>query len=492
MFAFARAGGPLFCGLVILSGWAHAAQGPTEGGVPATDPIRGRGARSTAAEPVPQSYGLRRGHGPIPGRHLGQTVAPIQPPGQPVASRGQDRAAQHGGSAAGQPPEVLPAFAEQAAEFEADVVAGMPSGETGAGGAHPCSSSACPASCGPIWFRGEYLHWWTDGMALPPLVTSSPDGTPQGVAGVLGQPTTRVLFGDGNVNDDDRSGGLFTLGYQPPCRGFGIEGSYLFLACESTAFRATSAGDPVLARPFVNIEDGRQDAELMAFSDLIEGTVAVEATTKLEAAAALLRRSLRHGCRLQWDFVTGYRYGRLEDEVLITQSTLDTGGASPGATKLLADQFATSNDFHGAELGSVLTYDNCRWSIELLAKLALGGTHSKATVWGTTTVTDVENNVVTRPVGLLARSTNSGRFDRDEFAVIPQLGVTLRYAFTGHLDATFGYHFLYWSRVARAGDQIDLDLNLSDPLDGVARPEFPFQMTDFWAQGMNFGFEYRY
>ncbi len=30
---------------------------------------------------------------------------------------------------------------------------------------------------GHLWVRGEYLLWWTEGSALPPLVTSSPVGT---------------------------------------------------------------------------------------------------------------------------------------------------------------------------------------------------------------------------------------------------------------------------------------------------------------------------
>src|SRR5262245_31571922 len=72
--------------------------------------------------------------------------------------------------------------------------------------------SSNPPSCPRIWVRGEYLLWWLSAPKLPPLVTTSPPGTPQIDAGVLGSPGTAVLFGDSHVNGDVRSGGRVTLG----------------------------------------------------------------------------------------------------------------------------------------------------------------------------------------------------------------------------------------------------------------------------------------
>ena len=42
---------------------------------------------------------------------------------------------------------------------------------------------------------------------------------------------------------------------------------------------------------------------------------------------------------------------------------------------------------------------------------------------------------------------------------MPELGVTLGYQLNPCWRATLGYTFIYWSRVARAGDQIDRDIN---------------------------------
>ncbi len=59
---------------------------------------------------------------------------------------------------------------------------------------------------------------------------------------------------------------------------------------------------------------------------------------------------------------------------------------------------------------------------------------------------------------------------------------------------------LWISTVARAGEQIDPVINVSQfpirsgdgPLAGRARPAPKFHGTDFWAQGLNFGLELRY
>jgi hypothetical protein len=67
-----------------------------------------------------------------------------------------------------------------------------------------------------------------------------------------------------------------------------------------------------------------------------------------------------------------------------------------------------------------------------------------------------------------------------------------------HLRIYAGYTFLYWSDVARPGDQIDRGINTSQlPIVGASagsagsnRPTFSFKETDFWAQGVNAGLEF--
>src|SRR5260370_38490640 len=64
-----------------------------------------------------------------------------------------------------------------------------------------------PADAGQFWVEMEYLAWSVKGDRLPPLVTTSPAGTPPAQAGILGSPGTTVQFGDSSVNGGCRSGG---------------------------------------------------------------------------------------------------------------------------------------------------------------------------------------------------------------------------------------------------------------------------------------------
>ncbi len=50
--------------------------------------------------------------------------------------------------------------------------------------------------------------WWTNGTELPPLVTTSPNGTNAALAGVLGAVGTNVLLGAETIGNDMRSGVL--------------------------------------------------------------------------------------------------------------------------------------------------------------------------------------------------------------------------------------------------------------------------------------------
>jgi hypothetical protein len=104
-------------------------------------------------------------------------------------------------------------------------------------------------------------------------------------------------------------------------------------------------------------------------------------------------------------------------------------------------------------------------------------------------------NGVTTTGGLLALPTNIGSFERHRLAFAPELNVNLIYQINPCWRLMTGYSFIYWSNVVLAGNQIDFSVNRSQvpgPLVGPARPAFNFTSTDFWAQGISFGAEYRW
>src|SRR5262249_4601730 len=140
-----------------------------------------------------------------------------------------------------------------------------------------------------------------------------------------------------------------------------------------------------------------------------------------------------------------------------------------------------------------------RWSLDFLGKIALGDTHQVLNIEGDTVKLLPGGGVQMAQGGLLALPSNSGRFARDRFTVVPELGVKLGYHVTDNLVVTVGYTWMYWSSVLRPGDQIDRVIdsnsvpsffrNLIPPTRLGQRPIAPLRGTDFWAQGITFGLE---
>jgi putative beta barrel porin BBP7 len=371
-------------------------------------------------------------------------------------------------------------------------------GEACSTGCGPCAA-APTACCPPPRFYGtaDYLLWWTEGMGSPPLATTSPVGTAQNQAGVLGQPGTTILFGGSELGGDAVSGGRFSVGmWLDPCQKRGVEASYFTLGTQSESFGASNADFAILARPFYNTVDGQQDARLIAYDGLVSGSLNATASTSFEGGELLFRQAMQRECWAEIDLVVGYRWLQLEEGLLIEESTRSLSGVAAGTSFDLFDRFDTRNSFHGGEVGMSLRRQIAPcWSVELLGKMAIGNVNSVVTVDGQTTTIAPTGTSVSQG-GLLAQPTNMGRYERDKLATATELGLTLKRAFGNGIDLTVGYTFLYLSDVARPGDQIDPNINVSQlppgPLAGAALPEFSFQSSGFWAQGLSFGIEGRF
>lgn len=369
------------------------------------------------------------------------------------------------------------------------------------------SCGPCTQGClGGMYFRAEYLLWSMRSMDLPPLVTTSPAGTVFSDAGILGVDGTSILFGGQGVNSEAQSGGRLTLGWWfDPCRRLGIEGDYFALGKARETFDESSTGNPILARPFYDVVEGQENATLTAFPGIIQGQIRAEATTTFQGAGvrAVYNLACGDGCGMgcftpcpvqtgyRFDALVGYRFVRLDDRVTVDENSVAVDG---GGTFLINDFFDTQNQFHGVDLGSKWSFCQGCWSLDLLSKIGLGNTNSRIRINGsTTTVEDGDANTFTG--GILAQRTNIGTYEYNEFAVVPELGVNVGYQINPCWRATLGYTFIYWSRVARAGDQITRDLNTGllppedDPVTTHLRPNFALHYTDFWAQGMTVGLE---
>jgi len=133
-------------------------------------------------------------------------------------------------------------------------------------------------------------------------------------------------------------------------------------------------------------------------------------------------------------------------------------------------------------------------------KVAVGTIRQQIRVDGTTTLTGPNPGPQTTPSGFFATGLNSGKFDEDDFAVLPEIGLNLSVQVSSSLTLTLGYTGMFLSNVVRPGDQLSTNINSTlvptgqnfGARFGPQTPGLPFTTTDFWAQGFNFGLAYGY
>ncbi|HLN30905.1 MAG TPA: BBP7 family outer membrane beta-barrel protein [Gemmataceae bacterium] len=362
-----------------------------------------------------------------------------------------------------------------------------------------CEESSKDVSC--FWFSGEYLLWWVKGGQLPPLVTTSPAGTPRDMAGVLGQPGTQVLFGGNATQSEPFSGGRFNFGFWfDRDQIIGLETSTFFLGERSMNFAASSFGSPILARPFYDVVAGQQSSELIAFPGVLAGNIAITSSTELWGTELNLRTNFWRGCCWRIDFLAGFRYLHLGDDLSINENLTVPTGALAGSEIAVGDSFRTQNDFYGGQIGTEIEFRKGPWSLDLTAKVAVGDTQQFVNIAGATTFAPSGGPVSAQPGGLFALPTNIGMYSRDQFSIVPEAGFKVSYKLTDCCRAFVAYSLLYDSNVVRPGSVIDSGVNVSQlssqlgpgMLVGPARPAPVFHTTDFWAQGISVGLEFRY
>jgi Putative beta barrel porin-7 (BBP7) len=374
-----------------------------------------------------------------------------------------------------------------------------------------CCPTYCPTGCGgfggwgprgPIYVRAEYLGWWLKGDNPPALVTTSPGGTAQTAAGVLGQPGTSTLFGGNTIGTGMRSGARIVAGWwlDPTTR---IEGEVFGLGNNNASFNEASSasGIPILARPFFNLQTGKQDAFLLAFSGTpgtSSGNISILERSSFMGAGirALQNLSCVNCCDKQcrWDFIYGFRYLRLAENLTINSSLTAIDTSAPAGTVFTAfDGFKTANNFYGADLGLMSERRNARWSLTTIGRFAIGWTSQTATISGNSSTTQPGGATTTSNGGLLAMPSNIGDYHHAAFTYVPQLELKLGYYLTQNLRLSVGYDLMYWSRVARPGEQISTSVNTSQAgggtLTGTSGPLFSFHESGLWVQGLSLGGE---
>jgi hypothetical protein len=357
-----------------------------------------------------------------------------------------------------------------------------------------------------MWVSAEYLSWKLRGAHVPALVTIAPAGSP----GTLSDPGTAAVFGGNDRESDRQEGFRFRAGTWVEGGGSGFDVGFFMITRIKDRFAFGSNGDPGVFRPFFNTATGGEDATLVAFVDpvvgqVLTGRVSVTGTTDFWGAEANYRTGLSSGLGGRFDALVGYRYVRFR-ETLGIQSDLTTAipaGAAPAGTAITVfDHFEGLNQFHGGQVGLVGEWQTGSMTFGLRATIAAGVNLQKVDInGGSSSLAPGATSPITTAGGLFALPSNIGSRDRTVFAVVPEIGATVGYQVTSSLRVFGGYNVLSFTNVARAGEQINRNVNgtfIPDPTTGTAAgvgtasPLFKHRDSDFYAHGWTAGVEWRW
>jgi hypothetical protein len=201
-----------------------------------------------------------------------------------------------------------------------------------------------------------------------------------------------------------------------------------------------------------------------------------------------------NGCRT--DLLVGFRYYGLNDSIRVTE---DLATSQVASTILVHDNFAAKNEFYGCEIGLKSTLYRGRWSLGVTPRIAMGANHQTVTIDGSTVVNSADGAARYNSGVFAIDGTNAGTYKRDTFSVIPQLALELGYQVTPCWRAFVGYNVLYWGDIVRSGNAIDMTIDSKNvPIGGnytsggLPFPSYSGRTTDFWAQGINIGSEFRF
>jgi hypothetical protein len=346
-----------------------------------------------------------------------------------------------------------------------------------------------PGNVPRVWVGVEGLAWWVKNQPLSvPVLTTGPAALGS-AAGGFGAPGTTAIRSplDYGLEAGLRlnAGGWFSDAHV-----FGFDASGFFLQQKSAGFAVgdfTRTGAFVINEPLAGAIFPTQ----VSAPGFATGAAAVNTSSRFSGFDVNGVYHLYQDDDWGIQLLAGFRYlGLYETLTVGNSSTLlaplpfnvgaGPGAAPPGSGVVVADYFGTRNQFYGGQLGVRFEGALDNWFVGGVAKVALGTTYETISAWGATVLSPVNAAPVVVHAGNYVLWTNAGRYKTNQFAAIPEVQLTLGYQLGAHVRAVVGYNFLYWSNVARPGNQLD------NVYDGLLRPAMPLASSSFWAQGLTF------
>lgn len=356
---------------------------------------------------------------------------------------------------------------------------------------------------------GQPTQFWADGAFLRWRVKQAPVPFPLATL----QNLTTALFGaasaqpfpgapPGLVFDPGLGGRARVGGWLDQSVPFGLEGGAFFLLAQTPILGIVpdipadrlGLALPLLDIPIPNLLPNLGPPILTLRSllrSLVPG-VTVESVSALWGLEAngLLRVRSEEG--FEFVALAGYRHLSLTEAVtlrnpvtdmLFTQFT-NTNGAG------ITNRVLTQTQYDGGQVGGRLTLTGGPLFVELTGKVGFGISAETRDVAGSLFQT-LSSGLTPGALlgGLFAQNGVLERRSVAEFAVANELNVRAGLRLGRNLRVFAGYDFLYWSKVARPGDQFDRLLNLGGLL-GASRQRDVGQ--DFYAHGFSCGAELRF
>jgi hypothetical protein len=346
-----------------------------------------------------------------------------------------------------------------------------------------------------FWASGDFLLAFMQRTTLPFMATTSPVGTSQINAGVLGGPTTDLL--SGAQLGDLRVGLRMDVGYKLNSE-YGVEMGFTLLEGQELNFATSSDQNPILARPYRNALSNREEAILIGFPGQSAGLLSFRLGSDnfYEMHFDISQKVVNIG-NVSVEALGGYRFYTYR-EILNANQTISPlgGGFIPGTTIQSTDEFRSRNEFHGLDLGIRTRLEFESLSIGLLAKFAIGQRRGQIDVTGNTITTVPGSPVSVLSGGFFALQPNIGPKADKEWSIFPEFGINASYRVMQNVELRLGYNLFVLDRIIRVADQLNTNINpeLFPPAQPTAtlQPSQQFKRTDPWIQALSLGVTFNF
>ncbi len=348
-----------------------------------------------------------------------------------------------------------------------------------------------------VWASFEYMRVQIRDMPLDkPLLTTRTNLTS---VGALDEESTRVLFGNQDLDLDILIGGKATIGLG--C----LEASYFFVEAERQRFPFVSdqRGVPLLSRPVFATQLGEEVVFAVSFPTVAEGGAVISATSEFSGAELNYFTPLIEGIWRTNMFI-GFRYLFLDESFSIEHTVRPLFGNTvifeglpfpPGNQVFVSDKYETRNHIYAAQIGLRSEYFERGVFVNAEGKIAFGANQQRTDLRGTSTLIREDESFVIVPGGVLIIPSHNGNHKlNNEFAVIPEFSASIGVEVCEGVRVYVGYTGMYLagvlrptSQIARAIDtrMIPTDFDF-DGRNTVVRPLL--RETNFWMHGLHFGF----